>query len=160
MPWSFFQLSPPQRCKTSPPRTGSGEGLGIRGRYRPLKVILIWILLWSTRWFCCLLTFRCKLAFAFFVKVCWMPLALTVLLCGPGSRCVHGKGIRMALASRTHVTYSSQTLMSQMPFIKSAGHGSTDSNSINWRYTKWLLQMPFAFLPGSWLASFLVFTRR
>lgn len=59
-----------------------------------------------------------------------MPPALTVLLGGPGVAVFIVEGIRMALASGIHVTYSSQTLMSQMPFIRSVGHASTDSNTL------------------------------
>lgn len=60
----------------------------------------------------------------------------------------------MALTSRSYVTYSNQTLTSQIAFIKLVGHASIDSNSIKRGHTKWLLQMPLAFLSGSWLAYF------
>lgn len=143
-------VSSRQRRKTSP---NDQARMGWESKYDPLKVIFIWILLWSFRCFCCLLMFWFKLAFAN-LWVSWLQIVLTIHLDGPGrSPCFHGKGVRMALASRTCVAYSSQTLTLQMAFIKSVGHTSMVSNSINQGYTEWPLQMCFAFLSGSWLAS-------
>lgn len=87
------------------------------------------------------------------VRVSWMEMALTILLMAQGVAIFMGTTWGQ-LWSPGHRLYSSQTLTLQMAFTKSVGYASTYANSISWRYTKWPLQMPFAIVPGSWLASF------
>ena len=145
MQWNFFHFFLDRDAKHLPKKLGVGKGQESGAGTT----------LWRPYLNFSLAPPRIFAASLFLDAVCWMPLAVTILLGGPGSRCFHGGGIRTALTSRACVTYSNRTLTSQMSFIKPVGQATIDSNSINGGHTKWLLQMPFAFLPGSWLASFL-----
>ena len=127
-----LRLSPRQRWKTSPKELGA-EGVGIQvqpfeGDIHLNSSLVLQAFLLSPY----VLIHAC---FCLFVRVSRLQIVLTILSDGPGSS-FHGKDIRMALASRTRVTDSGQTLTLRVAFIKSDGHPSTDSNSINQGYTK------------------------
>lgn len=145
-----LQLSPRQRWKASPKELG-GEGVGIQ--VQPFEGDICLNSSMVPQAFLLSPYVLIHACFCLFVRVSWLQIVLTILSDGPGS-CFHGKDIRMALASRTRATDSRQTLTLQVAFIKSVGHASIDSNSVHQGYTKWPLRMHFAFLPGSWLASF------